>query len=512
MASIDSPGASSGLPPAGRVSFFDEQARRRRGTWRLSFACLLVASGVGVVLSAAVTPLLLLIGGELLSLAAGLGLAPAVMHGAVRSIGRWAAYHLGNFDRLIGSLDHVNGLGDLGVLLPPLAQLSPVAVPALIAAAIVWVALRALVMRAGGEDLIHRLNARATNPADREEHQLANIIEEVAIAAGLPAPRLFVIDSPIVNAAAVGRTHKDAAVLVTRGLLDSLDRAETSAVVGHMIASIGGGDIKVTASILAVFQTFGFFLTVLDLPFRWSAWRALGGLVFVSVLPRPSPETVVRAGDSIEASLGGDTMPDVERMFAWVPFQWLRYMLLAPLLPPMLISMLLKLVLFLWTAFFLGPPLSWLWRNRRYIADAKAVELTRDPDALARALTTIAGSGVPPGGELREYFFISAPATASKSALADRQTMSAALHPPLARRVARLVALGASPVGGAEPFRPFRWLRGLPPLIALVVAALLVLLVPLFAALFVMIFYLTALAMTLALAAGLTLVAGLFAG
>jgi hypothetical protein len=199
-------------------------------------------------------------------------------------------------------------------------------------------------------------------------------------------------------------------------------------------------------------------------------------------------------------------------MFAWVPFQWLRNVLLAPLLPPMLISMLLKLVLFLWTAFFLGPPLSWLWRNRRYIADAKAVELTRDPDALARALTTIAGSGVPPGGELREYFFISAPATASKSALADRQTMSAALHPPLARRVARLVALGASPVGGAEPFRPFRWLRGLPPLIALVVAALLVLLVPLFAALFVMIFYLTALAMTLALAAGLTLVAGLFAG
>ena len=91
MASIDSPGdspgASSGLPPAGRVSFFDEQTRRRRGTWRLSFACLLVASGVGVVLSAAVTPLLLLTGGGLLSLAAGLGVAPAVMHAAVRQIG-----------------------------------------------------------------------------------------------------------------------------------------------------------------------------------------------------------------------------------------------------------------------------------------------------------------------------------------------------------------------------------------------------------------------------------------
>jgi Zn-dependent protease with chaperone function len=504
--------ASGGLPPAGHVSFFDEQARRRRGTWRLSLACLVVASGIGIVLSAAVTPLLMLLGGGLLNLAARLGLAPGVMHAAMRHIGDWAAYHLGNFDRLIASLDRVNGLADLGVLLPPLAQLSPLAVPALIAAAIVWLALRALIVRAGGEDLIHRLNARPANPADREEHQLSNIVEELAIAAGLPVPRLMVIDSPMLNAAAVGRTHRDAAVLVTRGLLDQLDRSETSAVVGHMIASIGGGDIKVTASVLAVFQAFGFFLTVLDLPFRWSAWWALGGLVLVSATPRPSPESIARAGDSIEAGLGADTMPDVERMFAWVPFQWLRYVLLAPLLPPMLISMLLKLVLFLWTAFFLGPPLSLLWRNRRYMADAKAVELTRDPDALARALTAIAGSGVPPGGELREYFFISAPATASKGSLANRQTMSAALHPPLGRRIARLVALGADPAPRGVPFRPFRWLAGLRPGVALVVAALLALLVPLFAALFVMIFYLTALAMTLALAAGLTLVAALFAG
>jgi hypothetical protein len=84
--------ASGGLPPAGHVSFFDEQARRRRGTWRLSLACLVVASGIGIVLSAAVTPLLMLLGGGLLNLAARLGLAPAVMHAAVRHIGDWAAY------------------------------------------------------------------------------------------------------------------------------------------------------------------------------------------------------------------------------------------------------------------------------------------------------------------------------------------------------------------------------------------------------------------------------------
>lgn len=303
-----------------RVSFFDEQVRRRRAAWRLTLVCLLIASGVGIVLSAAVTPLLLLLGGGVLRLAATFGIAPTASRGTVEGLGLWAGRYLEYFEQLTSSLDHINGLADAWALLAPLAKLSPLAIPALIAAGIVWLVLRRLAIRAGGEDLIYRVSGRAAAPHDREERQLADIVEEVAIAAGMPAPRLLFVDSPVINAAALGRSHRDAAVLVTRGLVDRLDRSETSAVIGHLMASIAGGDVRLMASILAVFQTFGFFVTVLDLPFRWSAWRALGGLGLVAVTPRPASERVARAGERLEAGLGAETMPDIDRMFAWIPY------------------------------------------------------------------------------------------------------------------------------------------------------------------------------------------------
>lgn len=502
-----------GTPRPGRVSFFDEQARRRREARGLSLVCLLIASGVGIVLSAAVTPLLLLLGGGLLHLAAALGIAPSAARAAADGLGIWAGRHLDNFEQLVATLDRIGEFGDAGVLLAPLAKLSPVAVPALVAAGLVWLALRRMLASAGGEDLIHRVNGRVAAPSDREERQLANIVEEIAIAAGMPAPRLYVIDSPMVNAAALGRSSRDAAVLVTRGLLERLDRAESSAVIGHLIASIAGGDVRLGASVLAVFQTFGLFLTVLDLPFRRSAWRTLGGIALIAATPQPSAERVARAGESLEAGLGAETMPDIDKMLAWIPYPAVRYALLAPLLPFMLVSMLLKLVLFLWTALLLGPPLALLWRNRRYIADAKAVELTRDPDALARALSGIANSAVPPGGEFREYLFINAPRSGARNAVADRHTMAAALHPPLGRRLARLIALGAQREPPPTRFRPSAIAAALRERPAATVAVLLlaVLLVPLGLMLVMLVFYLTAIAMTIALAAGLALAWGLLA-
>ena len=192
--------------------------------------------------------------------------------------------HSAHFEAFVDSLDHVNGLSDLGVTLAPLLRLAPVAVPALIAACLVWIVLRRISLRGEGSDLIARLRARPPNLHDREERQLANIVAEMAIAAGLPAPALLLIDLPDINAAAVGGSRGQASVLVTRGLLDQLDRDETSGVVAHLIASIGAGDIRLTHGILAVFQTFGFFVTFLDLPFRWSAWRALGGLALVALV------------------------------------------------------------------------------------------------------------------------------------------------------------------------------------------------------------------------------------
>ena len=172
------------------------------------------------------------------------------------------------------------------------------------------------------------------------------------------------------------------------------------------------------------------------------------------------------------------------------------------LLPFYLVSIFYKLILFLWTALFLGPPMALLWRNRCYWTDARAVKLGRNPEAFAKALESIGAADPPPGGEAFAYLFIAAPTTARR-AVTDRRTLALALTPPTSKRLARLSAMGASPRGG----RTFDLATlAAHPLRALVVGALGLLLVPLFAALVMAIGFLTAIVMTFGLLAGLSIV------
>ena len=66
--------------------------------------------------------------------------------------------------------------------------------------------------------------------------------------------------------------------------------------------------------------------------------------------------------------MDAEAMPDVEKVWSVIPWRRVRLVLLAPLPPLILISLILRLVLFLWTALFLGPPLALIWCNRRYAA------------------------------------------------------------------------------------------------------------------------------------------------
>ena len=512
MDKLDSPsaGARWGHAAEDRISFFDEQKRRRRAAWLWSGVCLLIASGIGVVMSCVITPMLLLAGGGLLHLLARLGIFPDMMRTQAHAIGAWVAGHSVHFQAFLDSLDHVGGVRDLGVTVPPLLRLAPVTVPALIAACFVWIVLHRIALRAGSGDLIMRLRARPPNPADREEHQLANIVAELAIAADVPTPSVLLIDSELVNAAAVDGPDGGVTILVTRSLLDQLDRNETSGIVAHLIASIGAGDMRLTHGILAVFQTFGFFVTFLDLPFRWSAWRALGGLLLVILGLRRSPDKVTRTLDLVESSLEAEAMPDAEQVWAFLPYPWMRKVLLVPLLPLLLVSLILRAVLFLWTALFLGPPLSAIWRMRRYAADSGAVRLTRDPDGLARALSRIGGSGIPEGGEGRAYCFVQGPNSSGGGAFAGRRNLPGALHPPLGRRLHRLHAQGAVVAGAGR--NGAAWLTTVkerPWMALVVIGLLLLLLVPLGLALIAMVFYLTAIVMTMGLALGLAIAAAL---
>jgi hypothetical protein len=256
----------------------------------------------------------------------------------------------------------------------------------------------------------------------------------------------------------------------------------------------------------AVFRTFGFFLTLLDLALRWSAWTTLGRLALAAVTPRPGAEALARVGAGLEDGLQADTLPDFEKILekAPAPLRGVAKVLLAPWLAPLLVSLLYKLVLFLWTAFFLGPPMALLWRNRCFWTDAWTVKLARNPEAFARALEKIGAAETPPGAEPLAYLFIGSP-TAGRRAAADRRSMTLSLPPPLAARIARLSAMGAglrTRAGGG-----FDWSAAARrPGAALAVGCLTLLLGPLFAVLFLMIGYLTAIVMTIGLAAGLGMV------
>lgn len=489
----DKQGTPEGPGAPERTTFYDELIRRRRSAWIVAGICAVVSAGVGLVLSTIITPIILLAVGGILKLAGGFG---------VPTIRAFVADHLANFDQLAAALDHVNGLGDLWLLAGPLFRLAPVTLPALVAGALVWFWLRRLFARAGSEDLIERLRARPANFSDFEERQLANIVEEVAIGAGAPPPQLFLIDSPIANAAALGTSHDDGVVLFTRGMLETLDRSETEAVAARLIAAIGAGDLQASTGILAVFRTLGFFLTVLDLPLRGSAWRILGGLLHSTVARRPNAETLGRVGEGLEDALQADTIPDLDKIASGAPSLVAKAIRMA-LLPFYLAAVFYKLILFLWTAFFLGPPMALLWRNRCYWTDARVVELARNPDAFARALEKIGAADPPPGGEPFAYLFVAAPTTARR-AIANQRGLALALTPPTSNRLARLSAMGA---GARRSARRIDFaLIAAHPIRSLVVGALGLLLVPLFALLFFLIGFLTVMVMTFGLLAGLTIV------
>lgn len=491
--------------PPKRTTFYDELIRRRRAAWIVAGVCALVSAGVGLVLSTIITPILLLVAGGLLKLVALLGVLDSLALSGVALIHDFVAAHLANVDRLSRTLDRVNSLADMALLAGPLARLLPTALPSLLAAMLVWLWLRRLFGRSGSQDLVARLRARPAKLEDFEERQLANIVEEVAIGAGAPPPSLFLIDTPTVNAAALGSPDEGddgGIVLFTRGLLDRLDRSETEAVAARLISAIGAGDLRAASGIMAALRTLGFFLTLLDLPLRRSARRTVGGLLVASIFRWTPAATLARLGEGLEEGLQADAIPDLDTIAGDAPrlvAKVVRFLLL----PFYVISVFYKLVLFLWTSLFLGPPLALLWRNRCYWTDARAVQLARHPEAFASALEKIGAADPPPGGEAFAYLFIAAPTTARR-AVSDRRSLALALTPPTHKRLERLIAMGAAPRGGRMP--TLARLFATHPLRALVVAALGLLLVPLFAALVVAIGFLTSLVMMVGLVAGLALV------
>ena len=450
------PGGWAATPgPVDRVSFFQEQRRNRRATWRTSLACTAAILIAGIPLSLVAAPVLypiFLVAAKLLTF--------------VLPIRGWIVRRVEVdfpqlFIRIEAFVDAPNGP-------PPIVELlvlgALMVLPGILAMLLLWVALRSVFARHGVGAMLLSLGAREPRLGDLEEQQLVNVVAEMAIAAGLPPPRVLLLDSHVANAAAVGSSPDDAVVLVSRRVLDKLDRDETQGLLAHLIGSIGNGDLKIALRLVTVFRTFGLVSALLEAPTSGSAraalWRFFKLLVWPARDARAETEAVMQLlaartsqvdSEDVDAVLGANqNKKGLRSSGVRGIFRQVRVWLLFPL---WMATSLAKIMLMLLSDFALGPLVALTWRTRRSLADATAVQLTRDPDGLARALGVIGGAM--PGAEWAAHLFVVGWRSTARGGLTGDGSMLS-FDPPLDKRLERLRALGASVGAGRRGTARFR--------------------------------------------------------
>ncbi|MCS6970864.1 MAG: M48 family metallopeptidase, partial [Planctomycetes bacterium] len=280
-----------------------------------------------------------------------------------------------------------------------------------------WVTLGTLVVMAGGalfsllgfagsgRSVAEALGGREVDPETRDpdERRLLHVVEEMAIASGVPRPPVYILDEEGINAFAAGYRIDDAAIGVTKGLL-ALPRDQIQGVIAHEYSHILHGDMRLNMRLIAV----------------------LAGLMAVAGVGRFLMQAALRSA----AAASGN-----RRSSGALPF------------------------LLLGLAIFVIGLLGWFFgrliqaaisRRREYLADASAVQYTRNPEGIAGALEHI----------LRRGSAVSAERAADAAHLFFAQALSGlfATHPPLAERIARIrgrpvegpastAAVGAAPAG-----------------------------------------------------------------
>jgi heat shock protein HtpX len=240
----------------------------------------------------------------------------------------------------------------------------------------------------GDKMVLTMANAREIDKADAP--QLYNVVEEMAIAAGVPMPRVMVLETEALNAFATGNKVGHGTIVVTRGLLDTLSRDELQGVVAHEMAHLANLD---TRYMVIVGVTVGLIALVCDMLLRTTMWGGSG-----------------RSSSDKKGNSGGLLIILLIVVAIFAP--------LAAKAVQMAVS-----------------------RQREYLADATSVQFTRNPNGLISALGKLADKAAPFPGVSRatQHLFIVNPVqtfTSKSSALL-------ATHPDIADRIARLRNLGS---------------------------------------------------------------------
>ncbi|MEK7567240.1 MAG: zinc metalloprotease HtpX [Patescibacteria group bacterium] len=216
--------------------------------------------------------------------------------------------------------------------------------------------------------------------------ELYNVVENLAITAGLPMPKIYLVNDSAPNAFATGRNPEHAVVAVTTGLLNILDRSELEGVIAHELSHIGNRDILLSTAVVVL---AGFIALLSDMFLRSLWWRGMGG-------------------DRDNRGSGGIIM--------------LIGIILAIAAP--ISAMLIQLA---------------ISRSREFLADASGALLTRYPEGLASALEKISKYASPmrSANNATAHLWISDPHGIKHSNIA-KLFMT---HPPAEERIARLRGL-----------------------------------------------------------------------
>lgn len=204
------------------------------------------------------------------------------------------------------------------------------------------------------------------------------MVENLCITAGMPMPKVHIIESPALNAFATGRDPEHASIALTTGIIQALENEELEGVIAHELSHVKNYDIRVMTVVIIM---VGAIAILSDYFFRF---RLFGG------------------GDNRDKGGNG-----------WFALAALALMVLSPI-----IAEVIKLA---------------VSRKREYLADASGALLTRYPEGLARALEKIAGSSQPLAGAnaATAHLFISEPAKRRLAGLFST-------HPPIEDRIKKL--------------------------------------------------------------------------
>jgi len=233
-------------------------------------------------------------------------------------------------------------------------------------------------------------SSRAREVSAADEPRLHNLVEGLAIAAGVPKPRIYVVPEQAPNAFATGRDPEHASIAVTQGLLSTMNRVELEGVIGHELAHVLDRDMLLGTIVATL---VGAVVLMAEFLMRSWLWGGLGG----------------RRGND---SNGG---PATLILFG-IGF---ALMVLAPIAGEIIKRA--------------------VSRNREFLADAQGAMLTRYPPGLADALRKIAASpaAMHSANNATAHLWLSQPSRIEGEKLGPMEKIFAT-HPPIAERIQRL--------------------------------------------------------------------------